>query len=116
MSRDWAAQEALDTEHTIRPQPGDLWEEMLCVQFLVVWTDGEFIEYLDAQEHRVPAGDNEWTWDTAKPLKRSTVEEFARMLHYSTPSMAHKCWASVHPGCMLWAVRASLDARKRRAP
>lgn len=102
---------ALNKEHTIRPQPGDLWIERVAATYLVVWTDGWYVEYLDHAVHRKTMDDG-WTWDTDKPLIRKTVEEFSKMLHYSnTPELG--CWCDVSPGQHEWAVQEALANRKK---
>lgn len=118
MAIDWKAQEALNTEHTIRPQPCDYWHEMFCPVLLVVWTDGEHVEYLDSTEHHQDCGDGRWTFNTDKPLVRRTVEEFAERLHYQSQAMRSKCWCDVIPKNerLRPIVAAALETRRRVAP
>ena len=107
-------QAALNDEHLIRPRPGDMWEEMFCVVYLVIWSDGEHLEYLDA-EHKEDAGHHTWRWVFDKPAHRKLITEFAANLRYgSIPGT----WADVHPGNKghAYAVECALEARQKRAP
>lgn len=87
------ARHALNKEHTIRPQVGDVWHEMFCVVYLVIWTDGEHIEYLD-HTHKKDVDRGHWTWTFEKPAIRKTIEAFAKGLHYGSIA---GCWADVVP-------------------
>lgn len=116
MMRDYLAQQKLNIEHTIRPQPGDYWQDMCSPCFLVVWSDGEYMEYLDTDVHRKRIGDYNWTWDTTKPPLRCRIEEFAKQLRYET--IPDSCWADVMPDhpAHRFAVPLALQARKKVAP
>ena len=84
MNYNHEAQQALNAEHRIRPRPGDVWHEMYCVLFLVIWTDGEHIEYLDNQNHQKSVDASHWTWTFEKPENRCTVEEFRKRISYGS--------------------------------
>lgn len=116
MRHDLVAQTALNTEHTIRPQPGDYWHEMFVPIALVVWTDGEYVEYLDRQTHYKSLNANEWTFDTEKPMIRSTIEEFSKHMHYET--ISNECWVDVIPTSsrMMIFVNNALEFKRKTPP
>lgn len=100
-------QDELNDEHLIRPQPGDYWFERCCPIRVVLWVDGEHLEYLDFDTHRmempgvVETVNSRWIWNVSVPAIRCTYEEFAKYLKYnSIPGT----WADVAPEKLLCVV------------
>ena len=111
MSYNHEAQLALNKEHRIRPQPGDYWHDMYSPILLVVWQDGEHIEYLDYAVHRVGVSGG-WKWNVDLPLVRSTYEDFAKRILYQSKSMSELTWCDVIPDRMREYVDGALLNRK----
>lgn len=112
---DFAKQDALNLEHTLRPEPGDYWHEMFSPQFLVVSADGAFVEFLDAKTHVMPFQDG-YAWNVEEAPTRMTLEQFAERVRYG-PSMGTKTWCDVVPNAKghAWAVAASLETPRPAA-
>ncbi len=113
MSYNHEAQLALNKEHRIRPQPGDYWHDMYSPILLVVWQDGEHVEYLENIVHYVNVYDG-WKWNVDLPPTRSTYEDFAKRILYSIQSEALKdlTWCDVIPDRMREYVDGALLNRK----
>ncbi len=80
---DHEAAKARSKEHLIRPQPGDYWHEMFTPIRIVVWTDGEFIEFADSQT-QVMLHEGERCWDTDKPPPAPRSKSFAHTCSMET--------------------------------
>lgn len=84
--------------HASDPRPGDYWHECFCGVCVVIGRMGGHVIFCRKKTH-FPE-ENKWTWDLEK-LEMKSVEDFKKWLAYnSIPGY----WASVEPGCHMWAV------------
>ena len=91
----WDQQGHLNCWHSLNPQPGDYWHEMLVPQCVVVFVDEDVVGIVDKTKD---AGPGNWTWDLSS-LHSVSREEFRTKFEWDNIP-GH--WARVEPRSHAW--------------